>query len=116
MSPRQLWISSPRRTPPELLERTSVFDEDLVGRLLDRVAESAATANKHYTVLVGAAGVGKSHLLALLCHRVAQADHENDAGKRLRKVDRGPLEPRDCAHRHENGHDGNAQSECGGAA
>jgi DNA-binding transcriptional ArsR family regulator len=66
----QIWRSSPRRTVARILEKTFVGDGELVERLVDQVVQSAETPNKHYNVIVGGAGIGKSHTLAMVVGRV----------------------------------------------
>ena len=77
MNTRRVWISSPRRTASRTLERTFVGDTKLVDRLVEQVVTSVTSPNKHYNVIVGPDGVGKSHLLAVVCNRV-QKQHQAD--------------------------------------
>ena len=70
-----IWRFTPSRTPPRLLEAIFVQRESLLKDVLARVRESATTGNKHYVLLFGPRGIGKTHFLALLRHRVA-ADEE----------------------------------------
>ncbi len=66
-----IWRFTPSRTPPRLLEAIFVQRESLLLDVLARVRESATTGNKHYILLFGPRGIGKTHFLALLRHRVA---------------------------------------------
>ena len=40
--------------------------------IVERVRESALTGNKHQILLIGPRGIGKTHLIALLHHRITQ--------------------------------------------
>lgn len=66
-----IWRFTPGRTEPRVLEAIFVQRETLLGDVLDRVRESATTGNKHHVLLVGPRGIGKTHFLALLRHRLA---------------------------------------------
>lgn len=55
----------------EVLEALFVQREELLGRIVDLVRESADTDSKHQQLIVGAAGLGKSHLAAMAYHRLA---------------------------------------------
>jgi len=72
---------TPSQSDPETLEGLFVAREKLAQRILDGIQESAASANKHQRLLIGPRGIGKTHLVALLHHRVRR-DAELD--KRLR--------------------------------
>jgi hypothetical protein len=53
------------------LEAIFVQRERLAARLVELTRASALTPSKHYTLLIGPRGIGKSHLIALLYHRMA---------------------------------------------
>ncbi|MDG4561420.1 MAG: AAA family ATPase [Candidatus Competibacter sp.] len=72
---------TPSQSDPETLEDLFVAREKLAQRILDGIQESATGANKHQRLLIGPRGIGKTHLVALLHHRVRR-DAELD--KRLR--------------------------------
>ena len=59
----------------ETLEAIFVKREKLAARLVDLIRESALTDNKHYVLLVGPRGIGKTHLVSLVYHRV-KADQQ----------------------------------------
>ena len=61
---------TPSLMPPAELEALLVQRGALADRLLDLARESATTGSKHYSLLVGPRGIGKTHLLALLYHRI----------------------------------------------
>ncbi len=56
----------------ETLEAIFVQREKLVEDLIASVRESATTKSKHYRLLVGMRGIGKTHTIALLYHRIKQ--------------------------------------------
>lgn len=61
---------SPAGMPVELLERTFVQRARLAERLTQLFLESALTGSKHHVLLVGPRGIGKSHLVSLIYHRL----------------------------------------------
>ncbi len=67
-----IWRFTPSRTEPRLLEEIFVQRRDLLADIVERVRESAVTGNKHQILLIGPRGIGKTHLIALLHHRIAQ--------------------------------------------
>jgi tetratricopeptide (TPR) repeat protein len=54
----------------ELLEQTFVQREALAERLTELFIESALADSKHHVLLVGPRGIGKSHLVSLVYHRL----------------------------------------------
>ena len=69
---------TPSQSDPETLEGLFVAREKLAQRILDGIQESATGANKHQRLLIGPRGIGKTHLVALLHHRVRRdADLDN---------------------------------------
>ena len=73
---------TPSLSDPETLEALFVAREPLARRLLEGIRESATTANKQQRLLIGPRGIGKTHLIALLYHRV-RADPELRARLRV---------------------------------
>ena len=63
---------------PQTLEALLVQREPLLSRCLDHVLESLRTASSHHTLLVGPRGIGKTHLISLLHHRLAKTEEAND--------------------------------------
>ena len=61
---------TPSLMSPKILEAIFVQREKLVKDLIAGVRESATTQNKHYRLLVGMRGIGKTHTIALLYHRL----------------------------------------------
>jgi tetratricopeptide (TPR) repeat protein len=56
--------------PAELLEQTFVQREQLAERLVSLFEASAEGESRHHVLLVGPRGIGKSHLVALVYHRL----------------------------------------------
>lgn len=67
-----IWRFTPSRTEPELLESIFVQRHALLTDIQERVADSATTGNMHHVLLIGPRGIGKTHLISLLHHRVTQ--------------------------------------------
>jgi Ca2+-binding RTX toxin-like protein/DNA-binding transcriptional ArsR family regulator len=67
-----IWRFTPSRTEPDLLEEIFVQRQGLLADLVERVRESALTGTKHQVLLIGPRGIGKTHLIALLHHRITQ--------------------------------------------
>jgi DNA-binding transcriptional ArsR family regulator len=61
---------TPSLMAPETLEAILVRREKLAARLVDLVVESTLGAGKHHVLLVGPRGIGKTHLVSLVYHRV----------------------------------------------
>jgi tetratricopeptide (TPR) repeat protein len=72
---------SPNRTDPAVLEQIFVQRRDLLDQTVAVLRESALTDNKHHLLFVGPRGCGKTHLLALIVHRLEQ---QTDLADRLR--------------------------------
>lgn len=73
---RTLMLSrfTPSLMDPETLEAIFVQREPLAERLVALVRDSALTATKHHALLVGPRGVGKTHLLTIVQHRIRKMD------------------------------------------
>jgi tetratricopeptide (TPR) repeat protein len=63
---------------PETLERIFVQREDIAQDLVDRIILSATTPAKHHSLLVGARGMGKTHLVSLVYYRLQQHQELKD--------------------------------------
>ena len=61
---------SPGNMDRESLEALFVGRDDLMEDMLARVEQSILGTGKHYVLLVGPRGSGKTHFLALACHRL----------------------------------------------
>lgn len=75
---------SPGNLTPEALEKLFVGREDVLEDILRRVNASALGAEKHFVLLVGARGVGKTHFMALLNHRLQTDRKYANARKQLK--------------------------------
>ncbi len=60
----------PQRTSAELLEKTSVAREPLVSEIVERLARWTPGASRQHYLLIGPRGIGKTHLLRLVEHRI----------------------------------------------
>jgi tetratricopeptide (TPR) repeat protein len=61
---------TPSLNDSETLEMLLVQREGMLSRRLDQIRDSVLTTAKHYSLLVGPRGSGKTHLIALMYHRV----------------------------------------------
>jgi tetratricopeptide (TPR) repeat protein len=77
---------------PETLEALFVAREPLAQSLLGSIRDSALTDNKHQRLLVGPRGIGKTHLIALLYHRI-RADAEINRRLRIAWLPEDPYVP-----------------------
>lgn len=62
---------TPSLMKPEDLEALFVQRESLARRIIELIRDSALTASKHHTLLIGPRGIGKTHLVALIYYRIA---------------------------------------------
>ena len=67
---RLIWRFSPNQTDPELLEAIFVGREPLLQNVLEKIHDSATSGATHHVLLWGPPGIGKSHFLSLLFHRM----------------------------------------------
>ena len=65
---------TPSESDGETLEFLFVAREPLAGSVLEGIRESATSGNKHQRLLIGPRGIGKTHFVSLVCHRVG-SDH-----------------------------------------
>ena len=70
---------TPSLTPPETLEAMFVQRHDLADTLVERIRESVLTDAKHHALLVGPRGIGKTHLVSLVYHRVKAFENLRDS-------------------------------------
>jgi tetratricopeptide (TPR) repeat protein len=61
---------TPSLMSPEALEAVFVQREPLAQRLVDLIRESVASRSSQHTLLIGPRGIGKSHMVALVYHRL----------------------------------------------
>ncbi|GET43136.1 TPR repeat-containing protein [Microseira wollei NIES-4236] len=69
---------TPSLMAPETLEAIFVQRHKLADDLVAAIRESAVTEKKHCNLLVGMRGMGKTHLIALIYHRIAKMDDLRD--------------------------------------
>jgi tetratricopeptide (TPR) repeat protein len=62
----------------ELLESTFVQRETLARRLTEVFSESASGESRHHVLLVGPRGVGKSHIVSVVYHRLKRQEQLRD--------------------------------------
>jgi len=70
MRPGFLSRFTPSLMAPEVLEEIFVQREELAARLVRQVRESVLGKEKHQRLIVGPRGIGKTHLVSLVYHRV----------------------------------------------
>ncbi len=63
---------------PETLEAILVQRHALAEHLVELIRASALTDNKHFQLLIGSRGIGKTHLVSLIYHRVAKMEDLRD--------------------------------------
>lgn len=71
---------SPGNMDRESLEAVFVGRDDVMEDVLSRITTSIRGPQKHYILLVGPRGSGKTHLLALAYHRLMASFDADDAG------------------------------------
>ncbi len=62
---------TPSLLTQQSLEAMFVQREPLARSIVEGIVESANTGNKHYYLVVGPRGIGKTHLVSLIYHRIA---------------------------------------------
>ncbi len=62
----------------EDLEAIFIQREDLAQRIIENIRHSALTPSKHHTLIIGPRGIGKTHLIALVYHRIKKMEDLND--------------------------------------
>jgi tetratricopeptide (TPR) repeat protein len=78
MRPSFLSRFTPSLMAPEVLEEIFVQREDLAARLVRQVRESVLGEVKLQRLIVGPRGIGKTHLVSLVYHRVRAMDDLRD--------------------------------------
>jgi tetratricopeptide (TPR) repeat protein len=76
---KDIWVFTPSRTSPEILEAILVQRHDLLKDAVERVRESVLTAHKHHLLFVGPRGCGKTHLVSLIVSRLLADGELGDA-------------------------------------
>ena len=70
---------TPSLMSPETLEAMFVQRQELATTLVERIREGVLTEAKHHSLLVGPRGIGKTHLVALVYHRIRALPEIQDA-------------------------------------
>jgi tetratricopeptide (TPR) repeat protein len=65
---------TPSIMAPQVLEDILVQRHELVADLVDRIIISITTQNKHFPLLIGARGMGKTHLVSIVYNRIQQRE------------------------------------------
>lgn len=75
---------TPSLMAPETLEKILVQRHDLAADLVETIETSVLTPAKHFRLLIGPRGIGKTHMVTLVYHRVKAAIQANETlGKKL---------------------------------
>jgi tetratricopeptide (TPR) repeat protein len=74
MDKSALFSFTPSLMDGETLEAIFVQRETLAADLVERIRESVLTQNKLHTLIIGARGMGKTHLVSLVHHRILAMD------------------------------------------
>jgi tetratricopeptide (TPR) repeat protein len=74
MDKSALFSFTPSLMDEETLEAIFVQREALATDLVERIRESVLTKNKLHTLIIGARGMGKTHLVSLVYHRIQALD------------------------------------------
>jgi tetratricopeptide (TPR) repeat protein len=74
MDKSALFSFTPSLMDGETLEAIFVQREALAADLVERIRESVLTQNKLHTLIIGARGMGKTHLVSLVHHRILAMD------------------------------------------
>ncbi len=69
---------TPSSMTPEVLEGIFVQRQQLAQHLVELIRDSAITPAKHYTLLIGPRGIGKTHLVSLIYHRISKMEDLRD--------------------------------------
>jgi tetratricopeptide (TPR) repeat protein len=69
---------TPSMMTPEALEALFVQREALAQRIVELTRDSVLTPSKHHTLLIGPRGIGKTHLISLIYHRLRAIDDLHD--------------------------------------
>ena len=67
-----------RMMSPETMEAIFIQRQKFVAYLIESIKESTFTQNKHYDLLVGMRGIGKTFTTALIFHRLRKIEELED--------------------------------------
>lgn len=79
---KELYLShfTPSMMQPETLQSMLVQRQPLLDACYDDVVHSVTSKSKHHHLFVGPRGIGKTHLISLLHHRLTQAPEVRKSG------------------------------------
>ncbi len=82
MAQKALYLShfTPSMMPPETLQQMLVQRQPLIDACYDDVVHSVTTRAKHHYLFVGPRGIGKTHLISLLHHRLSKSEEIRKKG------------------------------------
>lgn len=69
---------TPSLMPPETLEAIFVQRHELASDLVEAIRHSVLTQNKHFRLLIGMRGIGKTHMVTLVYHRISKMEDLRD--------------------------------------
>lgn len=69
---------TPSLMPPETLEAIFVQRHGLASDLVEAIRDSVLTQNKHFRLLIGMRGIGKTHMVTLVYHRISKMEDLRD--------------------------------------
>lgn len=73
MSP-QVRFYNPREASPEVLEAMLVGREDILQEILGDLKRQASSSSRQHWLLRGPRGIGKTHLVGIIYHRIRQSE------------------------------------------
>ena len=74
----RIGLYRPGMTSPDRLERTTVGREEMLRDLLEKLGRSAVKKTHQHYAFIGPRGVGKTHFLSLLVHRIESSEALRD--------------------------------------
>jgi Cdc6-like AAA superfamily ATPase len=82
MAQKALYLShfTPSMMQPETLQQMLVQRQPLIDACYDDVVHSVTTRAKHHYLFVGPRGIGKTHLISLLHHRLLMSEEIRKKG------------------------------------
>ena len=69
--PKKVQQYRPQRTSPETLEAILVARENLLQKILGQLSQWMPGASRQHYLLIGPRGIGKTHILGLVAHRIS---------------------------------------------
>jgi hypothetical protein len=72
-----LSIYTPSNHEPEMLEQLLVARNDLLDRTMSKLEAAATSKARHHQLIVGPRGIGKTHFVSLVHHRLLTGPHSD---------------------------------------